>query len=347
MIFTWGCKKEDPPTLSTLEVTEITGNSAKSGGNITDDGGASVTSRGIVWSTSENPDIYNNEGVTVDGSGPGEFTSELTELSPETKFYVRAYATNSLGTTYGESVDFITDFCGALFTDPRDGITYKTVQIGDQCWLAENLKYLPEVYPSSSASFTEARYYVYVYNGTDITEAVGTDNYHNYGVLYNWPAAMNGEESSSENPSRVQGVCPAGWHLPSDGEWTQLTYYLIDEYNLTNNMNDVNGVGNKLKSCRKIDSPLGGECDTDNHPRWYSHSTHHGTDEFGFSALPGGGRGGYGYFFPIGYEGNWWSSTESSSASAYSRVMSSHFGSVSRLYRDKEAGFSVRCVRGD
>ena len=330
------------PTVNTAEVSEITSTSANSGGNVTDDAGAEITSRGVVWGTSGNPDIDDNKGFTIDGSGLGEFTSGLTELYPDTKYYVRAYATNSYGTSYGESVDFKTDFCGASFTDARDGTLYGTVQIGDQCWLKEDLKYLPEVYPASSASYTEARYHVYGYDGTDITEAVDTDNYHNYGVLYNWHAAMNGEESSSANPSGVQGVCPAGWHLPSDAEWTQMLNYLMNEYNLTNNWLDENGVGNKLKSCRQIASPLGGECNTDEHPRWEQHSTHYGTDEFGFSALPGGFHDQLPEippeFMELGYQ-SLWGSTENW---IWNLVLDS--GSFGRLYSSKEVGFSVRCV---
>jgi hypothetical protein len=109
--------------------------------------------------------------------------------------------------------------------DARDNQTYRIVTIGSQTWMAENLKYLPSVVGPGTGSKTTPHYYVYGYNGTNVTYAKATANYNTYGVLYNWPAAMNGTASSTTNPSGVQGVCPDGWHLPSDAEWTELTDY--------------------------------------------------------------------------------------------------------------------------
>ena len=107
-IFT-SCEEDpSPATLSTFSATEITANSAKSGGDITDDGGTLVTRRGIIWSSSENPDLDDNEGMTEDGKGKGKFTSELKNLSPNTTYYVRAYSVNSAGTAYGNQVSFTT-----------------------------------------------------------------------------------------------------------------------------------------------------------------------------------------------------------------------------------------------
>jgi peptidoglycan/xylan/chitin deacetylase (PgdA/CDA1 family) len=109
LIFSLGCEKEDPaspPTLNTLPVTDITATSARSGGNITDDGGDHVTARGVLWSTTENPAMDENEGITADGEGTGEYASNLNDLSPGVKYYVRAYATNAIGTVYGTQVEF-------------------------------------------------------------------------------------------------------------------------------------------------------------------------------------------------------------------------------------------------
>jgi M6 family metalloprotease-like protein len=94
------------PTLSTTALTSITYNSASSGGNITDDGGASITARGVCWSTTQNPTTSNSK--TTDGTDTGSFSSSITGLSPNTKYYVRAYATNSIGTAYGEQIEFKT-----------------------------------------------------------------------------------------------------------------------------------------------------------------------------------------------------------------------------------------------
>lgn len=94
------------PSLTTTIVSSITGNSALSGGNVTSDGGANITARGIVWNTNTNPTIASNK--TVDGIGTGTYTSILQNLTSSTTFYVRAYATNSIGTSYGNEISFTT-----------------------------------------------------------------------------------------------------------------------------------------------------------------------------------------------------------------------------------------------
>ncbi|MDD4110697.1 MAG: fibrobacter succinogenes major paralogous domain-containing protein [Clostridia bacterium] len=207
------------------------------------------------------------------------------------------------------------------FTDPRDGKTYKTVKIGNQVWMAENLAYLPSVVGHGTESESTPYYYVYGYDGTNVTDAKATSNYTTYGVLYNWPAAMAGSASSNANPSGVQGVCPAGWHLPSHAEWTELTDYLGGE----------SGAGGKLKETGTT--------------HWASPNTG-ATNETGFTALPGGLRGSNGCFFNfIGYYGYWWSASEDGTYFAWCRGMDYYDSDVFRIFFDKEVGFSVRCVR--
>jgi len=235
---------------------------------------------------------------------------------------------------------------GAI-TDLRDGNTYRTVQIGAQCWLAENLKYLPAVCPATTAPDGSAFCYVYDYQGHGVAEAKSTASYQNYGVLYNWSAA--------------RASCPPGWHLPSDAEWSQLTDFLIRAHGRITAAN----VGFALKSGRQVGSPLGGDCHAAEHPRWEmlcrprvtglaavrralrnfidGVSVGYGTDEFGFSALPGG-RATYGCFVRLGELGYWWSSTEASPLRAWVRQMTLG-GTVNRWDVSKDYGFSVRCVR--
>lgn len=189
LAFTISCDKENVPVLSTTEVTEITETTATSGGNITDDGGTTITARGVCWSTNENPTIDDNK--TEDGTGVGSFTSSVTDLEPNTTYYVRAYATNSAGTGYGSIMSFTTEegSSGSTFTDPRDGKVYQTVVIGNQEWMAENLAYAP-----SSGNY-------WAYDNDDA-------NVETYGYLYDWETACD--------------VCPDGWHLPGDEEWKEL-----------------------------------------------------------------------------------------------------------------------------
>ena len=209
------------------------------------------------------------------------------------------------------------------FTDPRDNNHYNVVKIGNQIWMVENLKYLPSVVGPGTGSQTTPHYYVYGYDGTNVADAKATDNYATYGVLYNWTAAMDGEASSTTNPSGVQGVCPDGWHLPSNAEWTELTDYLGEN------------AGGKLKATGTIKAGTG---------LWYG-SNIGATNETGFTALPGGFRTSHGSFSNIGYYGYWWSATETNANNAWYRYVYYYYSNVYRSDFNKELGFSVRCLR--
>ncbi len=118
------------PTLTTTAASSVTLTSAVTGGNISADGGADITARGVCWSTSENPTTTDNK--TEDGTGTGSFTSDLTGLTPGTQYYVRAYATNSAGTAYGNQVDFSTEALqlATVTTAAADQITQTSVVLG-------------------------------------------------------------------------------------------------------------------------------------------------------------------------------------------------------------------------
>lgn len=194
--------KSNTPTVITTAVSNIDETIATCGGTVTKNGGAAVTARGVCWNVSGTPTIADNK--TVDGTGDGSFISNLTGLTVGTTYYVRAYATNKNGTAYGETLSFTT-VCDCTkkygtFTDPRDGHVYKTITIGTQTWMAENLAYLPvaasNVTVGSEDSGNEGKPFYYVY---DLAK---------YGVLYNWYAALT--------------AAPPGWHLSTDAEWTIL-----------------------------------------------------------------------------------------------------------------------------
>lgn len=204
------------------------------------------------------------------------------------------------------------------FIDSRDGNLYKTVTIGNQVWMAENLKYLPSVVGLNTFLQATPFYYVYGYDGTNVADAKATSNYSTYGVLYNWTAAMSGYSPSATNPSGVQGVCPIGWHLPSDAEWTELTDYL----------GGANIAGGKLKEI--------------NTTHWNSPNTA-ATNETGFNALPGGSIDYPGWFNGIGSEGHWWSATIWTGV--WLRSARYNDGILFRNDSNPAPGYSVRCVR--
>jgi uncharacterized protein (TIGR02145 family) len=217
--------------------------------------------------------------------------------------------------------------CGDQITD-IDGNIYNTVLIGEQCWMKENLN------TTRDAAGNFITRYCFDNN---------TTNCDLYGGFYTWNTVMNGAVSSSSNQSGVQGICPEGWHMPSEAEWMQLVDYVATQG--FPNSNVTNGAGNALKSCRQVNSPLDGDCNTSEHPRWNSDGTHHGFNEFGFSAFPGGYRGANGTFANTGLFGFWWSSTEISSDRALGPYTTSSNGKVGPNNSNKTLGLNTRCLR--
>jgi uncharacterized protein (TIGR02145 family) len=301
-------------TLTTLPIGNITNSTAISGGNITNNGGTAVTQRGIVWSTSPSPTTANNS--TNDGSGTGNFTSNLTGLTANTTYYVRAYAINSAGTAYGNQVSFTTTTGGSgIVSNPGPGVTfngytYSTIILGNgQEWMAENLR---------TANYANGDPIPNVTNGTqwqNLTTGAwvhynNDSQYENpYGRLYNWYAV-----------SDPRNVCPTGWHVHTDAEWTLLTDYL----------GGASVAGGKMKSTGT--------------QYWLSPNTD-ATNESGFSGLPGGYRDNDGTFGFCGYDGDWWSSTEYDAVNAWFHNLSYHSGYVYRNGLNKTSGLSVRCLR--
>jgi len=474
-------------TITTIAVVNITTTTATSGGTVSADGGAPVFSRGVCWSTSQNPTILNDR--TNNGTGTGTFTSTIIGLNPGTTYYLRAYAANSPGTAYGTQISFTTGVVpvsaftatpttitagqSILFTDEStntptswswnfgdggtstsqnpshsyatagtytvaltstnsfgsntqtktnyitvniagsspvsaftatpttitagqsvqftdqstntptswswnfgdggtsttknpshtyasagtytvsltstnsfgsntltktnyitvnsvsggiifnpnltygsvtdiDGNVYKTILIGSQTWMAENLKttkyrngnLIGTTTPATLDIFKEnTPKYQWAYAGNESPVAT-------YGRLYTWYAATDS-----------RNVCPTGWHLPTDTEWTTLTTFLGGE----------SIAGGKLK-----------EAGTSH---WISPNTG-ATNTSGFTALPGGYRGVDGSFGDVGYAGTWWSSTEGNTYGAWTRTMN-YYGTLGAFsYNYKETfGFSVRCLR--
>ena len=282
------------PTISTDSATVITSTSAKSGGKITSDGGAAITARGVCWSTNANPTITNSK--TTDGAGIGTFTSSLTGLTVATQYYVRSYATNSLGTVYGEQVSFTTSTASPIF-----------VTIGTQVWTNKNLDVSTyrngDIIPQITDATTWANLTTGAWCYFNNDPANGTI----YGKLYNWYAV---------NDSR--GLAPSGWHIPTDAEFITLTNYL----------GGSTLAGGKMKFVGTT--------------RWITPNTD-ATNESGFRALPGGFRYYESSFLQKGVRALFWTATASGDAVFYNIYNNS--GSLTRGTEGKVDGFSVRIVQ--
>jgi uncharacterized protein (TIGR02145 family) len=305
------------PTVYTLAVNDITETSAVSGGSIDDDGGEDVTARGVVWATFENPTLEANEGYTLDGAGTGAFVSYLNGLAPGTPYFVRAYAINLVGTAYGYQEEFTTlsPTCGNITVTDYDGNVYNTVLIGNQCWMAENLE-TTHYRNGEPIDYPGIDYWEWQENTTG-AYAWYNDNISwkdSYGALYNWYAGTNSN-----------GLCPAGWHVPTDAEWTTMSDYLGG--------NSI--AGGKLKSLRT---------DPDAHPRW-NYPNIGATNESNWSGYPGGTRDDNGMYLDFGEGGYWWTSTEYELGDGYSRTIFNDDQSlIWNINTHASSGLSIRCV---
>jgi uncharacterized protein (TIGR02145 family) len=319
---TWGgCL----PQVTTSPITNVGSGTPTTGGNVTSDGGSMVSARGVVYGTSSNPTLSNN--FTTDGTGTGSFTSVLSGLSPVTTYYVRAYATNGVGTSYGNEFDFTTInfMCGTTSIVDIDGNIYNTVQIGTQCWTQSNLKVskyrngdnIPTGLSDAQWGSTTSGAYA-IYNNDPVNDGL-------YGKLYNHYAVTDS-----------RGLCPTGWHVPSDGEWNVLVNYLDPNADtVCANCLQSSIAGGSMKSTATQPTPGG----------WYAPNTG-ATNSSGFTGLPGGDRDSHGGFYILGNNlGSWWSSSDAGSGNAWSRVLSYYYANANRGNVYRRNGFSVRCAR--
>jgi uncharacterized protein (TIGR02145 family) len=267
-----------------------------------------VTQRGVCWSTSPEPDYYDNH--VANGIGLGAYNCQINGLTPNTQYYFRAYAYNGTGFSYGNELSCITPvFIYGEGVIDFDGNSYTSVIIGTQEWMAENLK-------------------VTHYNNGDIIPII-TDNtwinlstgamcwYENdeatytnpYGALYNYYTVTDS-----------RNLCPAGWHVPSDTEWAELIEFL----------GGANNADEKLKEADfEHWNPMGFDADNSS----------------GFTGLPGGRRTSNGAFSSIVDQGFWWSTSEATSVSTWGRSLGYNFIGVVRSDYNKKNGNSVRCLK--
>lgn len=304
-----GCGDDDSvgpvtevPVVTTAIVSLITHTTAKCGGNVTSDGGDSVIARGVCWSTDPAPTIADNK--TTDSSGTGSFTSSITGLTANTPYFIRAYATNNTGTGYGEARAFTT--VASTVTD-IDGNVYLTVTIGDQVWMAENLKVTRYRNGDAIPNVTSNTTWEGLTSGAYCNFLNDVSNAAVYGRLYNLYAC---------NDSR--NIAPEGWHVASDAEWQTLVDHLGGAY----------VAGGKLKDTTTT--------------LWQAPNTG-ATNEVGFKALPGGcryingtwwGRGTYCWFM------------SPTSNTAWYRCLYYADDNVSHDHEyTNQSGFSIRCIK--
>lgn len=302
-----------PPVILTDSVTAITDTSAVSGGRILSDGGSAILKRGVVWSTGPLP-VLPGDAHSDDGRDTGTFVSQLSQLLPGLEYHVRAYAVTDRLTAYGAVVSFRTRNPVPDSVSDIDGNRYAIVPVGGREWLGRNLA---------------VRRYG---NGDPIPNIVSDDAWktlpsgawcaydhqpaqaEHYGLLYNWFAVTD-----------PRGLCPAGWHIPTRGEWDELAAFL----------GGAAVAGGKLKATGTLEQGNG---------LWYA-PNEGATDSFGFAGLPGGYRINYGPFYSAGNVALLWSATDTASAGAWNVILDANNAALGRNFNLKTNGFSVRCVR--
>ncbi|MCX6269833.1 MAG: hypothetical protein NTU44_01190 [Bacteroidetes bacterium] len=313
---TWGAC---PVLLTTNPVSAITATSAISGGNISNDGANPVTARGVCWNTHGNPTIADPH--TVNGTGIGMFISNLTGLLVDTTYFIRAYATNSAGTNYGNELSFtaaepyVPVACGDTLTDSRDGTKYTTVQIGTQCWMKQNLN-IGSMINGTSDQTDNGTIEKYCYSNSESYCSI-------YGGLYQWNEMM--QYSTIQG---TKGICPTGWHLPTEAEWCMLTSFLDSTVNCNTIGESGTDAGGKMKSLTIWNPTNVGA-----------------TNSSGFTGLPGGYRYSGGGFSAYNF-GYFWSSTEASATTSWDRSLFQFSAQITRAADNKDLfGFSVRCLQ--
>jgi uncharacterized protein (TIGR02145 family) len=236
-------------SVSTSQVSNITALSAVCGGNVTKTGGSTVSDRGIVWSINPTPTIDLTTKISL-GRGKGEFSGTISNLEINTRYYVRSYVINPKGVAYGEEVSFTTAGDGdsnATITD-IDGNVYRTIVIGNQVWMKESLR---------TTRFSNGDFLGNWRSDTTRGYTLLNEDQANkskYGAIYNFYTTVD-----------PRNVCPTGWRVPSESDWTTLF----------NTLGGIAIAGNKMK---------------DNSSLLWSNISPDANNSSGFSALPGGTR---------------------------------------------------------
>lgn len=330
------CNQEETEpfvVVTTTEVTNLTQNSAKSGGTIKcSDKYVKILQAGVCWSTDPNPWIFRNNNVTYDidfykdkdttivnDSSGVKFTSSLKNLEPGTTYYLRSYAEIGSGTTtYGNEIIF-----GTTMTDTVNNI-YHVVTIGTQTWMVENLrttKYndgtiIPTITDNTAWKNSSTPAYCWYSNKI-------TPNKNKYGALYNWDAV------------NTRKLAPKGWHVPTEDDWIKLEKYLSSHLgksgSIAKALADTIGWGSST-----IEGAIGNDLSINN--------------SSGFTAIPGGYRIDNGQYTLEGSTCGFWSATNKAKGIGIDSICGRKFNFESKTFEEinlynKKNGFYVRCVK--
>jgi len=309
------------PQVTTDSITNITKTTAYCGGKIPFNVDSKVIDRGVCWSIKSNPSIADNK--TKNGIGIGEFTSFISGLTENKTYYVRAYATNKLGTSYGTEHQFMT-----ATAEDADGNGYHSIKIGTQEWLLENIK--TTKYNDGTSIHRNVEY-------VEWTTSEPAFNWYNndskykeiYGALYNWFAVNTGK------------LAPKGWHVPTKAEWKVLENYAIANPGYSGTLAKALASDKYWITSTEYLGSIGNDLSKNN-------ST-------GFTAISGGLVDLlYQKYNNLNTYGFWWTSSEIDESYAYFMRLSNRFANMENgdgglnmgtIFNPKLCGMSVRCIK--
>jgi ribosomal protein L27 len=305
---TRGLEKQNEPILSTLEVTEISLTTAKTGGDITTNGNIIVTARGVCWSTGSNPTISDEK--TVDGNGAGSFTSEISGLEPDTKYYVRSYASYKDGTVYGSAMSFTTASFGTAIVDVTNPITGRT-------WMDRNL-------------------------GAKRVATSSTDE-EAYGDLYQWGRGSDGHEKRDSPTIATFSNSDSPGHGKFIQSHTDEEYYDWRSPQNPNLWQGVNGINNPCPPGYRIPNQAELEAEVDS----WSTKDANGAFASPLKLTLAGVRNPDGSLVAEGRDGEYWSSSVSNSIGSQALLFNSELTTGPSQEGSPVRGFglSVRCIK--
>lgn len=322
------CKKEAEPQLEIISINEISNSEALVLAKVEYESSNEIIEKGFVWSKQSGVNMENRLGSSTFGGGSGEFSHRIVNLEESTVYYVKAYLISNDIAIYSKELSFktletpsnIIPCPGCETIEDIDGNIYRTTYVAQLCWLVENLKTTKYNDGSEIDNVTANQEWKSTTSGAYCAYDNDEENVENYGMLYNYYAVESGK------------LCPTGWHVATDEEWKQLESFVDSEFGPHTDVWDDEGWRGS-DAAVKLKSESG----------WLGSG---GTNDYGFTALPGGQRDEIAAMYQRkGEWGLWWSANEIEATNKYRRHISNHETKIARFPSHKNSGFSVKCVK--